>query len=382
MKKILFVHHTMQSPGGGSSVGAWALEALRKQYDVTVLTWSPVDLTNVNRVFGTHLEETGVRWESIGAVTRMPIDMIPLRLALLNMHVLFCKARALHRAHRYDIVFSTINEIEIGVRAIQYVHYPWANFPRPDADYSWYHFSPPLHAYRWLCSAISGYQKERVPLNVSLVNSDWTGRVFKLYYGAEARTIYPPVPGGFPDVPFEARENGFVCVGRFSREKEIDKLIRILIAVRAHGHEIRFRIVGHVDDRSYAQHLYRLAEPYKDWITFHHDLPRDEMVALIARNRYGIHGMVGEHFGIAPAELQRGGCITFVPDDGGVVEIVGGDERLIYHSEEDAVDKIDRMLRDPNLRAATLRDVNARAALFSEERFMAEILDVVDNFDA
>jgi hypothetical protein len=71
-----------------------------------------------------------------------------------------------------------------------------------------------------------------------------------------------------------------------------------------------------------------------------------------------------------------------VPDDGGVVEIVGGDERLIYHSEEDAVDKIDRMLRDPNLRAATLRDVNARAALFSEERFMAEILDVVDNFDA
>ena len=83
--------------------------------------------------------------------------------------------------------------------------------------------------------------------------------------------------------------------------------------------------------------------------------------------------MVGEHFGIAPAELQRGGCITFVPDDGGVVEIVGGDERLIYHSEEDAVEKIDRMLSDPELRAATVRDVVARAALFTEERLF-EIL--------
>jgi hypothetical protein len=37
---------------------------------------------------------------------------------------------------------------------------------------------------------------------------------------------------------------------------------------------------------------------------------------IVSRHRFGLHGMKGEHFGIAPAELICGGCITFVPDDG------------------------------------------------------------------
>jgi glycosyltransferase involved in cell wall biosynthesis len=298
------------------------------------------------------------------------------------MHILIRKAKAVCRERDFDVVLSTMNECDIGEKAIQYIHYPWAKFPRPDADYRWYHFGLPLRLYRWGCAALSGYREDGIRNNVTLVNSDWTGEVFKRYYGSDTQTLYPPVPGGFPAMDFDRRENGFVCVGRISVEKELDKLITILDRVRQRGHDIRFHIIGQVDQGAYAEKLRAFAAPHAGWLSFHHDLPRDEMVSLIARQRYGIHGMVGEHFGIAPAELQRAGCITFVPDDGGPVEIVGRDERVIYHSVDDAVEKIDRVLSDNHLRETLVRDVNGRKEIFSEDRFMQEIVEAVETFRA
>lgn len=382
MKRLLLVHHTMQPPGGGAAVGAWALQALRGRYDVTVLTWTPVELAGVNRVYGTDLDKDGIRFEHVNPVLRSMVDMLPARLALLTMNLLFRKARSLHRRRAFDVVICTNNEIDIGVPAIQYVHYPWAYFPRPDEGDHWYHFAFALNAYRWLCRRISGYRLERVCRNLTLVNSDWTGAVFQNAYGVPARTVYPPVPGNFPDIPFAERDDGFICLGRVAREKEIEKLIEILSRVRARGHDVRFHLVGHIDDPTYVRRLYRAAQAHAGWLSFHHDLPRDDMAALIARNRYGIHGMVGEHFGIAPAELQKAGCITFVADDGGPVEIVGRDERLIYKSVDDAVEKIHLVLSDTELRADLLKGVAERAELFSEVRFMNEILAAVEDFEA
>lgn len=372
----------MQPPGGGSAVGAWALQALRGRYETTVLSWTPIDLPSVNRSYGTALDEKGIRFETVSPVLRRVVDRIPARLALLSMNLLFRKARSLHRRLGFDVVLCTNNEIEIGVPAVQYVHYPWAALPRPDQGEHWYHFETLLTLYRWACRRISGYRRERTSHNLTLVNSDWTGAVFQDFYRVPARTVYPPVPGGFPPIPFAEREDGFICLGRLSREKEIEKLIDILARVRARGHAIRFHIVGHIDDRAYVRRLYRTARAHADWLSFHHDLTRDALCELIARNRYGIHGMLGEHFGIAPAELQKGGCITFVADDGGPLEIVGHDERLIYHSTDDAIEKIDRILNDEHLRMQVLRGVVERAGWFSETRFMADILSAVEDFES
>lgn len=381
MKRLLLVHHTLHPPGGGSAVGAWAIQALRDKFDITVLTWTPADVARINRAFGTDLRDDGVHWVTASESVRKVIEAIPMPLALFTMHLLIRRAKAMQREQRFDVVVGTMNEIDVGERAIQYIHYPWAKFPRPNSDYRWYHFNLPLLAYRWLCTTISGYRNDLVNHNVTLANSDWTGDVYERLYGTRTRTLYPPVPGGFPEIPFDARENGFVCLGRISAEKELEKLIKILAGVRARGHDIQFHIIGHHDNSAYGRHLTRIAEAHGKWITFHHDLPRDELVSLIARNRYGIHGMVGEHFGIAPAELQRGGCITFVPDDGGPVEIVDHDERVIYRSADDAVEKIDRVLGDPDLRASILADIPERARQFSEQRFMTELLEVADTFE-
>ena len=87
--------------------------------------------------------------------------------------------------------------------------------------------------------------------------------------------------------------------------------------------------------------------------------------------------MSEEHFGIAPAEALLGGCVVFVPDGGGQVDIVGAEARLRFASTEDAVDKIVGVLEDES-EQRELRDYLAsRAALFTRERFEGAIRDLL-----
>src|SRR5262249_14885195 len=137
------------------------------------------------------------------------------------------------------------------------------------------------------------------------------------------------------------------------------------------------RIAGHIESRPYARRIRQIVDRYREWIAIHEDLPRDQLVRLMATSRYGIHGLRGEHFGIGPAELQRAGCITFAPDDGGVAEIVA-DHRLLYGTRDDAIDEIHRVLTDPVLRASVLAGAERRRTMFSEQRFMAEMSDVLE----
>jgi glycosyltransferase involved in cell wall biosynthesis len=182
--------------------------------------------------------------------------------------------------------------------------------------------------------------------------------------------VYPPVTAEFPDVPWERRAPGFVCIGRISPEKELDRVIDIVSAVRRHVPDVTLHIVGTPDHRAYHRRI--AARARAAGFTLHENISRTELVALLTRQRYGIHGMLEEHFGMAPAELVRAGCLVWVPDGGGQVEIVA-ERRLTYASTADAVAKILRTMRDPRETAALRAHLAARAALFSPERFMREV---------
>ncbi len=381
MKRILLVPHDLNHAGGGTCVAAWALQALAGRHEVWVLSWQPAELDRTNRNFGTELTQDSVRLLTVNPALVRALSWVPVPLAHLRQHLLYRKARELVATGRFDVVMGGMNEIDVGVPAVQYVHFPSAYWPRPDADLRWYHVAPLVRAYRWFGSLLSGFDEDRVARNLTLSNSDWTGRRFEERYGTRTRTVYPPVPGGFPEVPFDQRDRAFIVVGRIAREKRLEEIIEILAMVRARGHATTLTVVGHADSPEYMKQLTRIAAPHLSWIRFCLDVPRARMVELIARHRYGIHAMQEEHFGIAPAELQRGGCITFVPDTGGPPEIVGGDERVIFASIEEAVEKIDRVLSDPLLESAVQRDVARRGTAFSEERFMREIVEVVESFD-
>jgi len=377
VKTALLIHHTIQPPGGASCVAAWALQALVREYEVTLLSWTPPDVAPVNRAFGTTLSADDFAVASAPSWQRRLTIRSPIPLALWSTHLLLHRARALVASEHFDAVVSTMNEVAVGQRALQYIHYPWALEPRPAVDLRWYHSAAPVWVYRRLAAKFSGHRESEVAENLTLANSNWVAGLYTALYGAESRTLPPPVPGTYREVPWSKREDRFLCVGRLAREKELPKVLRILDGVRARGHRVRLVFVGHADHLDTTRQVEAAARASKGLVEVAYDLPRDELSSLMATSRYGIHGMREEHFGIAPAELQRAGCITFVPDSGGVAEIVEHDPRLIYESESDAIDKIDRVLADETLRDAVCLDVSLRRERYSADRFSAEFLAAV-----
>lgn len=364
-------------PGGGSMVGAWAVEALRDDYDLTVLTWSRLDLEEVNRAFGTTLHPADAEWVTVPRLIAHALKLAPVPLSLLMLSCNMRYARRLLRRREFDGVLGTMNELDVGTRAFQYIHYPWAKFPRPDVDYRWYHWGPAVRLYRHSCNWIGGYREQRATANLTYANSEWTAALFREWYGRPCRVLYPPVVGGFPELPVDERRHAFAVIGRFSPEKELEKVMEIVAAVRARGHDVELTIIGTSDDAAYRDHIRRTAADHGSWIRLHENLDRNDLVELVARHRFGIHGMRGEHFGIAPAELQLAGCVTFVADGGGPTEIVGHDERLIYSDRADAVAKISAVLDDPDLDSALRRSTRERARQFTVERFSKELREAV-----
>src|SRR5258705_14024388 len=106
-------------------------------------------------------------------------------------------------------------------------------------------------------------------------------------------------------------------------------------------------------------------------MSLHEDVRRAELAALVARHRYGIHGMSEEHFGMAVAEMVRAGCVVFVPRGGGQGEIVEGDERLLYSGREEAAAKIAQTMSDEGRQTTPRKVFAGRKPLFTTQSFMA-----------
>ena len=75
------------------------------------------------------------------------------------------------------------------------------------------------------------------------------------------------------------------------------------------------------------------------------------------------------------------GCITFVHDSGGQVEIVERDPRLCFSNQDDAAAKIDRVLADSNLQSSLLKLVSGRSAMFSTESFTRKFRELVRSYE-
>lgn len=367
--------------GGGAAVAAWILEALRGRYEIWLVAWHPADFAKVNEVWGTRLTADDVKVKIAYRMMRRIMDAIPLPLAHLRLHLLFRAAIKMQRQFKFDLTISCQNEGAFGPGGIQYVHFPWGFYPRPDHDMRWYHFSPPLRKYRKFCERLSGYSKKAMLQNLTLTNSDWTNRKFLETYGVSGQTLTPPIPGGNggAGAAWAEREDAFIVLGRLSPEKQIEKVIGILSAARHRmGRDLKLHIVGSTANTSYASKIGQIAKQEGDWISFTGNVGESEKAEIVGRCRYGIHGMEHEHFGIAVAELQRGGCIVFVPEDGGPAEIVGGITQLLYRSPEDAVEKVCALLDNTNLQDEIRRHLSARRDIYTAERFVREFRAAAD----
>lgn len=370
MATLAVVHPDLSMRGGAENVCMHVLEALQRDHELTLYTLSPPDVEALNDFFHTDVDPPTTR--TVGTVTptlrqQFGHRLYRLQAALLGRH---CK-RALDGV---DAVVSTKNEFAFDHPSIQYIHSPQFAVADPGIDDK----RSVAELYRQACASIAGVDREAVRSAHLLTNSEWTASTIETAYGTTARPVYPPVDvESFPSRDWSERESGFLTVGRIGPSKNVLQNVRVVDRLRERGHDVHLHVVGPTTDGDYQQRVERAAEQ-RDHVTLDGAVSRDELVDLITRHRYGLHGRPYEHFGMAVAEFVAGGAIPFAPASGGQVEILDGDSRLLYSSTDEAVELADHVLSDPSLQASLREQLDQSAAAYGCDRFEERIRSVVE----
>lgn len=378
--RILVVHPMLRASGGGNLLAAWTLQALCLDFDVSLATLEPLEYASLNVNFGTSLRACDFQVYVAPPRYQRMLRHKPIQGALLDICLSMRWAQDLDRQGRYDVLFGTSNEMDFHRRGIQYVNYPWFYLPRPEMEMQWFHRIPGLlRMYRRTCLGIGRATPLGLRRNMTLANSQFAASKIRMAHRTVAQVVHPPVPGTFAEVPWERRRLAIAAVGRIHPGKRWEMAVDIVESVRKRGHDLELTLIGHGDDVAYAGRLEAMAAT-RPWFRILRDVNRSELLAELSRHRYGIHPMLEEHFGIAPAELQRAGCITFVHNSGGPVEIVGGDTRLTFDAVGDAGERIARVIENPALELELRGQAGARRNWFSADRFCGSVREIVAKF--
>jgi len=378
--KVAIIHPRLIE-GGGSEAGAlWFLEALKDDYDAYLITMSRVDFKRLNECYGTNISPKQI------TIIQIPIPyLLKKRFDALRNYRLtrFCKKIASH----FDLMISTYNIMDFGKKGIQCI-----------ADFSFDDrlrraFDPTFKGlkglfykkslFRWsylkVGEILSGASKNGWKRNLTIANSDWTARIMREVFGVQTITLYHPVHSEFPVFPWEKRENGFVILARLSPEKQIERIIDIVERVRKRGFKIHLHILGRIGDSHYIMNLMRICEKNRDWIFTEGLMTGHRKWEFLAQHKFGISGRENEPFGIAVAELVKAGCIVWVPNGGGQLEIVN-QSMLIFDDSEDAVNKIELVLKNETFQISLREKLVQQAKKFSAEEFVSKIKKLVPEF--
>jgi glycosyltransferase involved in cell wall biosynthesis len=361
----------------------WTLQALKHDYEVTLVSGGAVDLQRLNNYYGTDHRRGEFKIHEI----RMPLRLDrTAKFAGLRGALFTRDCRRL--AASFDVITSHYNPIDLGVPLIQFV----ADFsfaPRfqqtldPDTAGHlgwWYGDSILRRAYLNLCDCLAPQHPDDWKQNITVANSRWTADLLEKNFGIMAsRVQFPPVPGCFPAIPWNDKEDGFVCVGRVVPEKRLDEVIHILRQVRQRACNIHLHILGRLDDSPYAKQIRQLVSRHSGWVHAEGLVTGQAKRELMARHKFGINGCRREAFGIAVAEQVKAGCITFVPNGGGQTEIVNH-PMLTFTDQDDAVTRIQTVLSSPALQEDLRLHLAGRAKELSTGKFMSTVRQFVAEF--
>lgn len=365
----------------------WTVQALKREYQVALVAGGRIDLATLNSFYGTSIEPA--ECETLEIPLPWPLSRVEWGAALRGALV---DRGTRDHFNRFDLLISSYN---IG------------NFGRPGihllADFSWDEAfrrerggpSARAHgllqmkrlcrkAYLALAKSIAAAPTREIRggLGIVLANSHWAADMLRARHGIEAAVLYPPVNIPSCDALRRRKRRRFVCIGRISPEKRIERMIEILRGVRARGHDISMHIVGDTGASAYGRRVEALARSEGEWVVLEGRQAGKSKAELLAASAFGIHALGGEAFGIAVAEMVQAGCVPFVPAIGGPAEIVGYHPALIYRDANEAIEKIHAVLTDENLLVCLREHLAVQAKRFSTQLFQQQIKQTVDSFMA
>lgn len=380
-KYAIAIAHPRLGRGGSEKRVLWGIEAIKQDYQVTLITAGEFNLNELNIYYGTSLKPTDFRIRQVPLpfFLRRNSKAAAIRYALYQR---FCRSIA----YEFDVLISAYGLCDFGVPAMHFI-----------ADFSWdeeirrrYHPVAPGYIHkdnflRKLYLSIARMLENPSGRNLFageddiIAVSQWVANIMKKKYGVDCPVINSPVPGEFPVVPYHKRQNGFVCLGRIAPEKRIERIIAILKRVRENDTDLHLHVIGEIGDDAYGRKVKKLAGYNSEWVFCEGMLYGKEKIKMLTTHRFGIHACQGDAFPGAVAEMIKAGCTVFVPHDGGQVDMVNH-PALIYKNQEDAIIKILDIFANTELQNEVVNYLKIQAENFSIERFQSEFRDSVDEF--
>jgi glycosyltransferase involved in cell wall biosynthesis len=380
LRPKVIIGHPMLGRGGSESFVMWLIEALKRDFDVTVVTTGGWNLATLNKFYGTEVAGDEVK-----------VRIAPLPWPVRSRSVAALRGAAYQRfarriASEYDVRISAYNLTDWGLPAIHFiVDFSWHKGIRdridPPSPGFVYKDSLLRKAYMGLASAIES-PSGRDPLRDDqlIAVSDWIAQTVKRDCGIQcAAMFYPPVWSEFPAIAWEKKEDSFAMIGRISPEKQVETAISILSAVRHLGHPIKLHLCGQIEGDLYGRRVTGLCRENSDWIIPEGRVSGERKASILAHCRYGIQARSAEPFGISVAEMVKAGAIVFAPHDGGQAEIIANPD-LLFASESDAIAKIHRVLQSPSLQSAMHASSLDKAQSFSTATFISSVRGFVKDF--
>jgi len=384
MVPAVLIAHPRLGLGGSEARALWAVAALQGWVKPTLASSGAPSLDTLNRHCGTglHPDDFDLRLLD-GLPQRLLGQTDALRGALFRRSVA-------GMARRFDVCVSAYNPTDFGKPGLHFVadlafcdalraeFHQHAGDPR-----RWLHRPGPVRSgYLAVVQGFAGRGRYDRSRDWLIANSQWSARVLRERLGLRCRAVvYPPVADVVPAVAWPARQHAFVCLGRVSPEKRIERVIDILGRVRALGHDVRLRIIGAIGDDAYGRMIAGRIAANAGWCEAAGGVYGPDKLRLLARHRWAIHGCTAEAFGIAVAEQVKCGCVPFVPAGSGAAEIVA-EPALCFGDVDEAVARIDALLRAPAYLGQVRGHLARRARAFSANRFMSEFRSLVEAFVA
>lgn len=413
MKKIAIIQYKLSTKGGAESVAMHMINALQDKYDISFITpLTDINIGDINRFYNISINKsidirsfTEQKYfdkiEHISGVLpqnetteKFTLGLDLLRSAFFlrgikqiqsefDLLIWATRGPDIGRSYQHMQYYSN-DELSSGegmevinstVPALRYVHCPYQiqNIRK-------YQHNPVIEkGLSKICELIVGETPPNENVQSYLSNSNFTGKMLEVN-NVSCKTLYPPVDVKelqAKSTSWEQRENGFVCVGRIAKDKNIHKNIDLIDRLRNHGHKTHLHIVGIQYDSQYSRKILRLADK-KSYINFEGEVTKDELVELISTHKFGIHGKEFERFGIVIAEMVAGGMLPFVHNSGGQTEIVNNNNNLMYDDLDNATNKINAILKDPS-KQTNIRDQLPFSDKYSVQRFYDEIQTHVDS---
>lgn len=380
-RKILVVHPQLVPRGGSEACAVWIIQALKNEYDVSLLSMGKIELDKLNQFYGTSIKNGDIKIISVPTPRLFKNRFDVLRSYRISR---YCK----RISPKFDIVISAYNVMDFGKKGIQFIgDFSFDDDLRREYDTAedinkrWFYKRSFLRGlYLWLGRIISGTKKNNWKKNITVANSRWVEKIIKDSYNIRTALIYPPVINkNFEGVTWAEKIEDFVFLGRISPEKGLENVIEILREVRKEKPDLRLHIIGSIDNSPYSKKIKKICE-VNNWCILEGSMCGQDKLRFIEKYKYGISGRPNEPFGISIAEMVNGGCIVFVPNGGGQTEIVNN-EKLIYKDRTDAVTKIEKVLLSEDIQEDITKKLSYQKNKFSTDNFMVEVKKIINNLN-